>query len=157
MKYDQAMLRSVAMRQVLLACLLALPAQAQAQEEPGRMMLEAGIVGGNSIACPGHYVGIEGGLAGPLSVYGMVETYRCVEVPETSSRLGASIRLGQSDWLVRPALRSGIEYNDDGAVSHTVGASLTFGRRYGARFIVDRWSVSGASLVLLQVGGYVSF
>ncbi len=79
------------MRQVLLACLLALPAQAQAQEEPGRMILEAGIVGGNAIACPGHYIGINGGVAGPLSVYGMVETYRCVEVPATSSRLGASL------------------------------------------------------------------
>ena len=121
------------MRNLVLACLLALPAQAAAQEEPGRMMLDAGIVGGNSIACPGHYVGIEGGVVGPLSVYGMVETYRCVEVPETSSRLGASVRLGPPGWSVRPALRSGLEYSDDGAVSHTVGASLTFGRRYGAR------------------------
>ena len=92
-----------------------------------------------------------------MSVYGMVETYRCVEVPETSSRLGASVRLGSADWLVRPALRSGFEYNDDGAVSHTIGGSLTFGRPYGARFIVDRWLVSGEALVLLQVGGYVSF
>ena len=64
---------------------------------------------------------------------------------------------GSPIGLVRPALRAGFEYNDDDAISHTVGASLTFGRRYGARFIVDRWSVSGASLVLLQVGGYVSF
>lgn len=51
-----------------------------------------------------------------------------------------------------------MEYNDDGDVSHTVGASLTFGRRYGARFIVDRWVVPGGeALVLLQIGGYVSF
>lgn len=145
------------MRKLLLACLLGFPAQAHAQEEPGRMMLDAGIVGGNSIACPGHYVGIEGRAAGPVSVYGMLETYRCVEVPETSSRLGASVSLGDSNWLVRPALRSGLEYNDDGAVTHTVGGSLTFGRRYGARFIVDRWVVSGESLLLLQIGGYISF
>ena len=68
----------------------------------------------------------------------------------------SSVRLRQSDWLVRPALRTGFEYNDDGAISNTVGASLTFGRCYGARFIVDRWSVSGASPVLLQGGGYIS-
>ena len=49
------------MRQVFLACLIALPAWAQAQEGPERMMLEAGFVGGNRIACPGHYIGIEGG------------------------------------------------------------------------------------------------
>ncbi len=110
-----------------------------------RMMLEAGIVGGNSIACPGHYVGVSGRVAGPTSVYGMVETYRCVEVPETSSRLGISVRLGRFDWFVRPAVLSGLEYNDDGDISHTVGASLTFGRRYGARFIVDRWEVPGGA------------
>ena len=146
------------LRNLVLACLLLLPAPVQAQEGRGRTMLEAGIVGGNSIACPGHYMGIEGRVAGPASVYGMVETYRCVEVPETSSRLGVSVRLGDSDWSVRPAVRSGLEYSDDGDVSHTVGASLTFGRRYGARFIVDRWVLpGGASLVLLQIGGYVSF
>lgn len=37
-------------------------------------MLEAGTVGGNSVACPAHYVGINGRLAGPVSLYGMVET-----------------------------------------------------------------------------------
>ena len=137
------MVRTVEMRQVLLACLLALPAQAQAQETPGRMMLEAGITGGNSIACPGHYIGIEGQVVGPVSAYGMVEAYRCDVAPEPSSRLGASVRLGRAAWSVRPALRTGLEYNEDGDVSHTVGASLTFGRRYGARFIVDRWTVSG--------------
>ena len=122
------------------------------------MMLEAGIVGGNSIACPGHYVGVETRVAGPASAYGMVETYRCAETPSTSSRLGVSLRLGDSGWSMRPAVRTGLEYNDDGDLSHTVGASLTFGRRYGARFIVDRWAVSsGASLVLLHLAGYVSF
>ena len=146
------------LRILVLACLLVLPSRLHAQEAPGRMMLEGGIVGGNSIACPGHYLGIEGRVAGPASAYGLVETYRCVEVPQTSSRLGVSVRLGDSDWLVRPAVRSGLEYNDDGDVSHTVGASLTFGRRYGARFIVDRWDLpDGAPLVLLQIGGYVSF
>ena len=77
-------------------------------------------------------------------------------VPETSSRLGVSVRLGDSNWSVRPAVRSGVEYSDNGDFSHTIEASLTFGRRYGARFIVDRWAApSGASLVLLQIGGYV--
>lgn len=31
---------------LLMACLFVLPAQVQAQEEPGRLMLEAGIVAG---------------------------------------------------------------------------------------------------------------
>lgn len=85
------MVRRVEITKLLLACSLALLAlPAQAQDGPERMMLDAGIVGGNSVACPGHYVGV----AGPVSVYGMVETYRCVEAPETSSRLGTSVRLG---------------------------------------------------------------
>ena len=142
---------------LLLACLVAWPSQSLAQDARGRMMLEAGLVGGNSVACPGRYVGIEGRVVGPASVYGMVENYRCVDLEGASSRLGASVLLGSANWLVRPALRGGLEY-DDGDVSRTVGASVTFGRRYGARFIVERWVVpEGAALVLLQMGGYVSF
>ena len=58
------------MRKLLLACLaIALPSQAQAQEAPDRFLLEAGIVGGNSIACPGRHVGISGWVAGPVSPY----------------------------------------------------------------------------------------
>ena len=144
------------MRKLLLACLAALPAQAQAQDAPGRLMLEAGIVGGNSVACPAHYVGINGRLAGPVSVYGMVENYRCVDLAGTANRVGASVLLGRSRWFVRPALRLGIEY-DNGEVSETVGASFTFGRRYGARFIVHFGDFShDPSIVLFQMGGYVS-
>ena len=145
------------MKKLLLACLLALlasvaPAQAQ---EPGRMLLEAGIVGGNSIACPGHYVGLEGLIGYRVSAYGMVESYRCTEVPETSSRVGLSLMLARDEWSVRRALRSGLEYSDAGDVSSTAGASLTFGQRYGARFIVDRWTIpSGEAVVLLQIGAY---
>ncbi len=145
------------MRKLWLSCLLALPAAAVAQESPGRLMLEAGVTGGNSLACPGHYVGVEGRVAGPVSAYGMVENYRCVDLAGTASRLGASVRLGRSGWLVRPAVRVGLEY-DGGDVLHNVGGSLTLGRRYGARFIVNRGVVpGGASIVLLQLGGYVSF
>ena len=61
------------MRKLLLACLDAFPSQVQAQEPPGRFVFEAGIVGGNSAACPGHYVGLSGRVAGPVSLYGMVE------------------------------------------------------------------------------------
>lgn len=142
---------------LLIACLLVLPAQVQAQEEPGRLMLEAGIVGGNSIACPGRYVGINGRVAGPVSLYGMVETYRCVDLAGSANRIGLSVRLGRARWLIRPAVRAGLEY-DGGDVSHNVGASLTFGRRYGARFFVGRGVLSsGASIVLLNMGGYISF
>ena len=97
------------MRKLLLVCLAALPSQVQAQETPGRMMLEAGIVGGNSAACPGHYVGISGRVAGPVSLYGMVETYRCADLAGSANRVGTSVLLGRSRWFVRPALRAGIE------------------------------------------------
>ena len=78
------------MRKLLLLCLLALPTQIAAQEAeemPRRMLLEAGIVGGKSPACPGHYVGLEGRVAGPVSLYGMVETYRCLDVRRGKARL----------------------------------------------------------------------
>ena len=95
------------MRELLLACLLVSAASAQAQE-PARMLLEAGIVGGNSTACPGHYVGVEGHIRYGVSAYGMVENYRCTELPETSSRAGLSLMLARGQWPVRPALRSGL-------------------------------------------------
>ena len=68
----------------------------QAQEAPGRLMLEAGIVGGNSAACPGHYVGINGRVAGPASLYAMVETYRYADLTGSANRIGASVLLGCS-------------------------------------------------------------
>lgn len=114
-------------------------------------------MGGNSAACPGHYVGINGRVAGSVSLYGMVENYRCADLAGSANRIGASVLLGHSSWLVRPALHAGIEY-DAGDVSPTAGASLTFGRRYGARFIVHLGNVSGGtSIVLFQMGGYISF
>lgn len=50
-----------------MACLLILPAVAQAQERC-RTLLEAGIVGGNTISCPGRYVAIEHGLVGRVDL-----------------------------------------------------------------------------------------
>ncbi len=151
------------MRALLAACLALLPSQAQAQgtdearEMSGRFVLEAGIVGGNSGACPGHYVGLSGRVAGPVSLYGMVENYRCADLAGSANRIGASVLLGRSRWLVRPALRAGIEY-DGGDVSPTAGASLTFGRRYGARFVLHVGDGSGdTNIVLFQMGGYISF
>ena len=157
----RALARRTHVFRLSLACLAVLPWQVQAQEAPGRQeepglfVLEAGIVGGNSVACPGHYVGISGRVAGPVSLYGMVENYRCVDFAGSANRIGASVRLGRSSWLVRPALRAGIEY-DGGNVLPTAGASLTFGRRYGARFIFHVGDES-SGIVLFQMGGYVSF
>ena len=141
-------------------CLLLLPTQVAAQEAedtPRRVLLEAGIVGGKSPACPGHYVGLEGRVAGPVSLYGMVENYRCVNLVGSANRLGASVLLGRESWFVRPSLRTGIEY-DAGEVSSTAAATLTFGRRYGARFSVHRGDETAAGvLVLFQLGGYITF
>ena len=145
------------MRQLMIACLL-LAVPAQAQETPGRLMLEAGIDGGNSIACPGHYVGIQGRVAGPVSAYVNVDNFRCSDFVGTTSRAGISVRFGPSGWLLRPAVRGGMAY--DGAdILRTFGASLTLGRRYGGRVILDRQPLADSddALVLFQVGGYLSF
>ena len=78
------------MRKLLLVCLAPMfSPQVQAQEAPDRFLLEAGIVGGNSVACPGHYVGISGRVAGPVSLYGMVENYRCADLAGSANRIGA--------------------------------------------------------------------
>ena len=144
------------MKAVMLGCLL-LATPAWAQEGPARMMLEAGIDSGNSVACPGHYVGIQGRVAGPVSGYGNADNYRCLDVAGKTTRAGISVGLGRAQWLVRPAVREGLAY-DGHEVFHTIGASLTLGRRYGGRLIVDRQRVSGgAVLVLLRIGGYISF
>ena len=164
-----------------LACLVVLPSQVQAQEAPGgqeatgRFMLEAGIVG-DSRACPGHYVGINARLAGPVSLYGMVENYRCAERTDVidlgggitgtaihprrvgaDNRSGASVLLGRSGWLVRPALRAGIQYGSGDYVGPTAGASLTFGQHYGARFILHIEECGSTACARFQMGGYVSF
>jgi len=141
----------------VLTCLVLLPMQVQAQDSSDRFMLEAGIVGGNSIACPGHFAGLSGRVAGPFSLYGMVEHYRCLNVVGSANRIGGSIRLGRNNWLIRPALRAGMEY-DGGSVSPTAGASLTFGRSYGARLTVQVGEASnGTNIVLLQLSGYFTF
>lgn len=145
------------MRKLLLVCLILAASQVQAQESPNRMMLEAGITGGKSPACPGHYVGIQGQIAGPVSLYGMVENFRCIDFAGSANRFGTSIRLGRSNLQVRPALRAGLEY-DAGQLSPTVAASLTFGRRYGARFIFHVGDFSAEEpIILFHMGGYFSF
>ena len=131
-----------------------LPSMVHAQE---RFFLEAGLVGGTGAACPGQYVGINGRVAGAVSLYGMVENYRCVDFAGSANRLGAALRFGRLHWLIRPALRWGVEY-DGGNLSQTAGVSLTFGRRYGARFTVHLGDFIGAdALLLFQMGGYISF
>ena len=165
-----------------LACLAVLPWQVQAQQAPdrqeelGRFVLEAGLAG-DTRQCPGHYVGINGRVAGPVSLYGMVENYRCSERTEevgipgdaisatriyprrvaSDIRFGAEVLLGRDSWLVRPALRAGILYGGGDYVGPTGGASLTFGRRYGARFILHVEECGSTACERFQMGGYVSF
>ena len=145
------------MKRLMIGCLL-LAAPMQAQDAPRLLILEAGIDGGNSIACPGHYVGVQARVADPVSVYANVDNWRCIDAAGTSSRGGLSARLGRADWLVRPAARAGLVY-DGNDILHTLGASLTLGRRYGGRVILDRQPLkdSDDALVLFQIGGYVSF
>ena len=143
------------------ACLAVLPWQVQAQqerarqEELGRFVLEAGIVGGSS-GCPRHYVGINGQVAGPVALYAMVEDSRCAGRAGPATRFGASVLVGRSSWLVRPALRAGVETSTN-YVGVSGGASLTFGRRYGARFILQFDECGGTASERFQMGGYVSF
>ena len=126
-------------------------------EGTNRFLFEAGLVGGNSPACPGHYVSVHGHLAGPVSLYAMQETYRCVDFAGSASRLGAAVRLGSSEQLIRPELRGGFEY-DGGNVSETLGVGLTLGRKYGARISVDRgFGTGGPDIVLVHLGGYITF
>ena len=85
-----------------LACLAVWPSQVQAQEAPdrqeelGRFVLEAGIVEGSS-GCPGHYVGINGQVAGPVSLYGRAEYSRCADQARSASRCSPAIGKGQED------------------------------------------------------------
>ena len=165
-----------------LACLTVLPSEVQAQEQPdrqkapSRFMLEVGLAG-DTRQCPGHYVGINVRVAGPVSLYGMVENYRCSERTEdidlgggitgtviyprrvaSDIRFGAEILLGRASWLVRPALRAGILYGGGAGVAPTAGASLTFGRRrYGARLILHVEECGSTACERFQMGGYVSF
>ena len=145
------------MRRLLLLTFAAVTVQVHAQALPNRMILEAGLVGGNKIACPGQFVGVSGRVAGPLSLYGMVENFRCDDFVGAANRVGGSVLVGRTRWFVRPALRAGMEY-DGGQVTRTMGASLTFGRRYGARLIVHVGDeVGGSTIVLFQMGGYIAF
>ena len=97
------------MKRLLLLRLALLPAQVEAQERPGRIMvLEAAFVGGSGDACPGRYVGIEGWIAGPVSLYRMVETYRYAAFAGSANGIGTSVRFGRERWFVRPALRAGV-------------------------------------------------
>ena len=163
-----------------LACLAVLPWQVQAQEAPdrreapNRFVLEAGFAGDRR-ACRGHYVGINARVVGPVSLYGMLENHRCGERIDvidlgggitgtafhprrvgSDYRIGASVLLGRSSWLVRPALRAGIEFQTN-YIGASGGASLTFGRRYGARVILDFEECGGSACERFQMGGYVSF
>ena len=165
-----------------LACLAMLPwGQVQAQQAPGRQevtgrfMLEAGMAG-DSRACPGHYVGIDARLSGTVSLYGMVENYRCAGRTDVidlgggitgtaihphrvgaDNRVGASVLVGRSSWVVRPALRAGIQYGSGNHVGPTAGASLTFGHRYGARFILHIEECGSSACPRFLMGGYISF
>ncbi len=73
----------------------------------------------NSVACPGHYVGISGRVAGPVSLYGMVEYYRCADIAGSANRIGASVLLGRSGWVVRPALRASSSTSETGPTIRT--------------------------------------
>ncbi len=164
-----------------LACLAVLPSQVQGQEGPDRhqaldrFLLEAGIAG-ESRGCRGHYVGIDARVVGPVSLYGMVENYRCDEWTHvidlsggitgtvihhrrtgSHSRIGASVLLGRSSWLVRPALRAGIQYDGGDHFEPIGGAMLTFGRHYGARFILHIEECGSTVCERFQIGGYASF
>ena len=144
------------LRILFVVSILVVPSQLIAQESPDRFMLEAGLVGGSGDACPGHYIRVTGQVVGPLSLYGMVENYRCLSLTGTANRIGVSVLAARSTWLVRPELRTGIEY-DGGDVSQNIGIGVVLGRRYGARTNVHLGNVFDDILVLFQMGGYLRF
>ena len=53
-----------------------------------------------------------------MSAYGMVESYRCTEVPETSSRVGLSLMLARDEWSTIPS--------GEAVVLLQIGAYFTF-------------------------------
>ena len=124
------------------------PKRAEAGEVRGRMMLEAGLVNDGRF-----HVGINGRVAGPVSLYGMIMTGRG---NPGSPGVGTSIRVGRARWFVRPAVRVGTVYRGDSFLP-TAGASLTFGHRYGARTILHLRDPADGTSVYLQMGGYISF
>ena len=136
--------------------LLVGPSTLLAQESSDRFMLEAGFVGGSGDACPGRYIRVTGQVVGPLSLYGMVENYRCHNLTGTANRIGVSVLAARSNWLVRPELRTGIEY-DGGHVSPNIEVGLVLGQRYGARTSVHLGNVFDDFIVLFQMGGYLRF
>ncbi|MYF40410.1 MAG: hypothetical protein F4146_08000 [Rhodothermaceae bacterium] len=144
------------LRILYIVSVLFVPSQLLAQESPDRFMLEAGLVGGSGDACPGRYIRVTGQVVGPLSLYGMVENYRCQNLTGTANRIGVSVLAARSTWLVRPELRTGIEY-DGGDVSQNIGIGVVLGRRYGARTTVHLGNVFDDILVLFQMGGYLRF
>ncbi len=146
----------VKISKLLLICFLVTPIQLLAQESPGRFTIEAGLVGGTGAACPGQYIRVDGEITGPISLYGMVENYRCQNFTGSANRIGVSVRLGPSNWTIRPELRSGLEY-DGGDVSWIFGAGLLLGGRYGARLSVHFGDVSADPITLFQLGGYLRF
>jgi len=87
----------------------------------------------------------------------MVENYRRADRTGSANRIGVSVLLGRSSWLVRPALRAGIEYGVGDYVGPNGSASLTFGRRYGAPFILHAEECGSTACERFQMGGYVSF
>lgn len=141
---------------LLLISFLVTPTQLLAQESPERFMIEAGLVGGSGDACPGHYISVSAEVVGPVSLYGMVENYRCQDLAGSANRIGTSIRFGSSDWVVQPELRSGLEY-DGGDLSPTFGASLFLGGRYGARLSIHFGDLFDNPITLFQLGGYIRF
>lgn len=127
------------------------PKPVEAGEVRGRMLLEAGLADDGRL-----HVGIDGRVAGPVSLYGTVMTGGNSVYASGLAGVGTSIRVGRARWFVRPAARLGIEYRSD-SVLPTAGASLTFGRRYGARTILHLRDPGDGTSVHFQMGGYISF
>ena len=84
------------------------PAQVEAQEKAGRMMLEAGFVGGSGDACQGRYVGFKGRIDGPMSPVRHGSGRTAAPISRTShgeAREGAR-RHGRSPSGARPSGRT---------------------------------------------------
>ena len=141
---------------------LAVPAQAQQQDELPRGFIEGGYsrlrgsvsFEGISVSASvnGFYFGGSGRVHDRVEIFGALNRFS----GSNGMQFGSQFRLGPSRWVARPAVRAGIVYGD-GDADVTGGFALRVGRQVGGIVSADYSYVEGVLITLIHVGGYVGF